>query len=136
MWSLTPAERRALLLIALLYLAGGLWDVWRARRPAPSLAQEAAPSSAVAPVQGRLTPPGAGEVVARSEQPAGRLQLNRADEPTLDRLPGIGPVLARRIVEHRRAHGPFRSVEELAAVRGIGPRLLDRLRPLVTTDSL
>jgi competence protein ComEA len=45
----------------------------------------------------------------------------------LDALPGIGPVLAARIVEHRRAHGPFRRVEELRAVRGVGPRLFERL---------
>ncbi|HEV2105361.1 MAG TPA: helix-hairpin-helix domain-containing protein [Candidatus Eisenbacteria bacterium] len=44
-------------------------------------------------------------------------------------MPGIGPVLARRIVEHRREHGPFRSPEELRAVRGIGPKLYARLRP-------
>jgi competence protein ComEA len=40
-------------------------------------------------------------------------------------------VLARRIVEYRRQHGPFRSFEELRAVRGLGPRLLERLRSRV-----
>jgi competence protein ComEA len=60
-----------------------------------------------------------------------RIDLNRAGASELDALPGIGPVLARRIVEHRRQHGPFRSLEELRAVRGLGPRLLERLRPRV-----
>ena len=59
------------------------------------------------------------------------IDLNAADAATLDRLPGVGPVLAARIVEHRRAHGPFERVEDLRAVRGIGPRLLERLRPCV-----
>ncbi|MBI5482645.1 MAG: helix-hairpin-helix domain-containing protein [Deltaproteobacteria bacterium] len=53
---------------------------------------------------------------------------NRADEAELRALPGIGPALAKRIVESRRAQGPFATVEELRRVRGIGPRTLDRLR--------
>jgi competence protein ComEA len=59
------------------------------------------------------------------------LDLNRATIEELDRLPGIGPVLARRIVEHRERNGAFRSVEELLGVPGIGVRSLERLRPLV-----
>jgi competence protein ComEA len=50
----------------------------------------------------------------------------------LQRLPGIGAVLARRVVEWRTAHGPFRTVEELNEVKGIGPKKLERIRPLVT----
>ncbi|MCE9626800.1 MAG: helix-hairpin-helix domain-containing protein [Candidatus Eisenbacteria bacterium] len=57
------------------------------------------------------------------------MDLNRADARALDALPGIGPVLAQRIVEHRQRHGPFRRIDELLAVPGIGPRLLERLRP-------
>ena len=57
-----------------------------------------------------------------------------ADARALDALPGIGPVLAARIVQHRREHGAFRDPDELLAVRGIGPRLLERLRPLVTAS--
>lgn len=58
----------------------------------------------------------------------GPLDLNRASAADLEALPGIGPVLARRIVEHRAAHGPFQHLEDLLRVRGVGPRLLDRLR--------
>jgi competence protein ComEA len=56
------------------------------------------------------------------------VDLNAASPEELDRLPGIGPVLAGRIVEYRRRHGRFTRIEELLAVRGIGPRLLERLR--------
>ena len=59
-----------------------------------------------------------------------RVDLNAADAAALDALPGIGPVLAGRIVAHRE-DGPFTSVDELADVAGIGPTLLDRLRDLV-----
>jgi competence protein ComEA len=59
-----------------------------------------------------------------------RVDLNTADTAALDALPGIGPVLAERIVAHRE-DGPFTSVDELGDVSGIGPTLLERLRDLV-----
>lgn len=60
------------------------------------------------------------------------VDLNVADAAALDTLPGIGPVLAGRIVEWRAAHGRFADVEQLGEVEGIGPTLLTKLRPLVT----
>jgi competence protein ComEA len=60
----------------------------------------------------------------------GLVDLNSADVAALDALPGIGPVLAARIVEHRDER-PFAAVDELGDVAGIGPTLLERLRPLV-----
>jgi competence protein ComEA len=60
------------------------------------------------------------------------VNLNTATPEELEALPGIGPVLAARIVEYRTAHGPFTAVEELLDVPGIGEALLEKLRPLVT----
>jgi competence protein ComEA len=62
---------------------------------------------------------------------SGPLDLNAATQTGLDALPGIGPVLAERIVAWRTQHGRFTAVEELAEVPGIGPKALERLRPLV-----
>ena len=59
------------------------------------------------------------------------LDVNAASVADLEALPGIGPVLAGRIVEYRQMHGRFQRVEDLLEVKGIGPRLLERLRPLV-----
>jgi competence ComEA-like helix-hairpin-helix protein len=57
--------------------------------------------------------------------------VNRADESLLQSLPGVGPALARRIVEARRIRR-FTRVEDLLEVRGIGPATLERIRPLVS----
>lgn len=67
------------------------------------------------------------------EPGGGPLDLNTADATALDALPGIGPVLAERIVQWRTDHGRFSSVDELAEVRGVGPSLLADLRDLVRT---
>ena len=62
----------------------------------------------------------------------GLVDLNAAGVAELDALPGIGPVLAQRIVDHRSEQGPFRSVEELDDVPGIGPAIAAELAELVT----
>lgn len=60
------------------------------------------------------------------------VSLNSADLATLDGLPGVGPVLAQRILDWRSEHGRFTSVEELGEVSGIGDKLMSQLRPRVT----
>lgn len=62
------------------------------------------------------------------------LELNNATAADLERLPGIGPELARRIVAHREEQGPFRRLEDLAAVKGFGPRKLERLAPYLIVE--
>jgi competence protein ComEA len=61
----------------------------------------------------------------------GAIDLNAAGTGELDTLPGVGPVIAQRIVDWRTDHGGFSSVEELGEVSGIGPSLLDGVRDLV-----
>ncbi|UIJ33465.1 helix-hairpin-helix domain-containing protein [Allobranchiibius sp. GilTou73] len=62
----------------------------------------------------------------------GVINLNTADVTGLDALPGVGPVLAQRIVDWRTQNGRFTSVDELGEVSGIGDKVLARLRPHVT----
>ena len=59
------------------------------------------------------------------------VHLNSATEADLIQLPGIGPALAKRIVEHRRQIGGFKSVEQLLEVKGIGEKKLEQIRPYV-----
>ena len=57
------------------------------------------------------------------------LDLNSASATDLDALPGIGPALAQRIVEYRQKHGAFKKIGDLIQVSGIGPKLLDKIKP-------
>ena len=66
---------------------------------------------------------------------AGRLDLNTATFEQLDALPGIGPVLAKRILEARASLQSFRSPEELLEIPGIGPQRLAKILPLVFCSS-
>lgn len=61
----------------------------------------------------------------------GRLNLNRATAADLEELPGVGPVLAERIVRHREEHGPFAAPGDLRAVAGIGEKTFQNLAPYV-----
>ncbi len=91
------------------------------------------------PRQGEVPEPpqggagGAGTARSGSGTAAGaRININTASAAELDALPKVGPVLAGRIVAWREEHGPFAAVEELDAVDGVGPKMLEALLPLVT----
>lgn len=76
--------------------------------------------------------PGGSVAGAPPGNPAGKVSLNQATLQQLDTLPGVGPVLAQRIVDYRDEHGGFRSVDELRQVDGIGPARYEQLKDLVT----
>jgi len=63
-----------------------------------------------------------------------RLDLNRAGSAELQQLPGVGPVLANRIVSHRNLHGRFDKYEDLDDVKGIGAKMLEKLRPYLYVE--
>ena len=60
--------------------------------------------------------------------------LNRATAPELEELPGIGPVLAERIVAWREEHGPFREPADVTAVSGVGPAVYEAIKPYVESE--
>ena len=80
-----------------------------------------APASTVAPAR-----------TGSASNPARALNLNSATLAELDQLPGVGPVMAQRILDWRTAHGQFASVDQLHEIQGIGERTFARLKDLVT----
>lgn len=157
----TPAERRALLFVATVAALGiGVRGCRAVSRPEAPLddrealarqiaavdsvvasggrrrptAKRGAPAASVATSQSVGLPPPRSRASAPATTSSTPLSvdLDRASAEELDRLPGIGPALAARIVADRELNGGFGSVEGLQRVRGIGPALAARLVPFVT----
>ncbi|WP_379883057.1 helix-hairpin-helix domain-containing protein [Laceyella putida] len=76
--------------------------------------------------------PGGG--VAASETSGGKINVNTATAEELDQLNGIGPSKAEAIVRYREEHGPFRSVEEIAQVPGIGEKTVEKFREQIVLN--
>ncbi|MCC7003971.1 MAG: helix-hairpin-helix domain-containing protein [Gemmatimonadaceae bacterium] len=101
--------------------------VARARRPA---ARPPDPSRAASSARPR--PNQNNSEVGDQQRPPEPVDVDLAGPEELDRLPGIGPALAARIVADREAKGPFGSLEQLQRVKGVGPALAAKLQPHVT----
>ena len=87
-----------------------------------------------APQSGAAATPGAGTDPGKpgAGSASGTVNINTASASDLEKLPGIGPALAQRIVEYRDSHGPFASVDALTDVPGIGKAKLEALREQAT----
>jgi competence protein ComEA len=79
-------------------------------------------------------PAGHKTIVRKGSNLAKPIDINRASEEELRKLPGVGPTLSRRIVE-ARAKGPFRAVEDLCRVPGIKQKKLEQMRPYITVEA-
>jgi len=83
-----------------------------------------------------------GQETSASKRPPAKLAplffkpipINKADEELLITIPGIGPVLAKRIIEFRGQHGRITAIEELDEVKGIGPAKLEKLKAHLVVD--
>ena len=75
---------------------------------------------------------GAPAALAADRDDGGRININSADVEQLTELPGIGPAYAQRIVEYRKEYGPFKTIEDLLNVRGIGDRTFEKVRDRIT----
>ena len=129
---MTPAERRALVVVAGGLLAASVVRVgWEARSPPPEIPSDTtgigelveATEEAVEDDERRQEPLAEGE----------RIDPNRDSEVELARLQGLGPALAQAVVEARREE-PFRSPEDLERVPGIGQTTVDRIAPHLDLD--
>lgn len=91
----------------------------------PQLQTEASPPETLPPTEPAETDP---------SQNSGLININTATQAELETLPGIGPVIAGRIIEYREAHGPFTSVIQLINVSGIGEKRMAAIIDLVTVE--
>ena len=65
-------------------------------------------------------------------RPTGKVNLNTADEATLETLPRVGPAMAKRILDWRKTNGRFTSIEDLMSVTGVGDKTFEGLKDLIT----
>lgn len=86
------------------------------------------------PVEAATAPDQSG--IAGSGSGKGLIDLNTASAELLETLPGIGQVRAQAILEYRKRNGPFRSVEQVTGVEGIGPNTYQQIQDLVTVGKL
>lgn len=151
----TSAERKALLFLAALIALGGTVRLVRSHEsPTATNDTRAALAAQIARVESagaerarsrtttrrraaarprsRAPAEPVPAVAAAAFEPAGPVDVDRASAAEIEVLPWIGPVLASRIVANRDSFGAFGSIEGLRHVRGIGPRVAERLRPHVT----
>ncbi len=133
MWRLSFSQQTAIWLLAAAFLIGTAIRFFQARQPIPAaLEHQVFPDSAAA-VAFREQ---AAQVGQLAEEMAHRpIDINAATRAELESLPGIGPVLAQRIIDYRESHGPFVSVEAMDDVPGIGPKRLETMRDRITVDS-
>lgn len=117
--SFTKSEKSIIVFVMFLVGTGFGLQQWREARHQPLVFQAAdtAPHSSADP-KSVITP-------------AGRIDLNTADQQALEVLPDVGPATATAIIKHREANGPFRSLDDLDKVPGIGPVTLSKLSPMV-----
>ena len=71
----------------------------------------------------------------KAAKPQAAVDINKATANDLQKLPGIGPSLAKRIVAYREKHGPFRRVEDLMAIKGIGFKKWNEIKPYVNVGT-
>jgi competence protein ComEA len=76
-----------------------------------------------------------GDAFAAAKTFSGRVNLNTASAAQLEELPGIGPALASRIIEHRQKNGSFRTVEEVLNVKGVGEKSFARIQAYLTVGA-
>ncbi len=123
---LTRDERAVIAFLTVVLAVGSI--VLGVRKVNPALLPDLGPSG-VEP----------GSAASRNEvtpdAPRGPVAINTATVDELVALPGIGPVKAAAIVEHRDREGPFESLEALVEVRGIGPATLESIRSEVVLSS-
>ncbi|RMI15480.1 MAG: helix-hairpin-helix domain-containing protein [Calditrichaeota bacterium] len=113
------------------------YDSLKAMPEAPSASAPAEPGTSGSPQSGHGIPSKSSSPATASAQTAPvsyPININTASAEELQQLPRVGPKTAARIIRYREEHGPFATKRDLMKVKGIGPKTLERLRPLITVE--
>jgi competence ComEA-like helix-hairpin-helix protein len=106
--------------------------------PAPIVIQSLTPllTSTSAPAATLVLPAAAPDAANAGllALPGHRININTASASELETLPGIGPVLAQRVVEYRQSNGPFRTPEDIKDVKGIGDGIFAEIKDSITVE--
>jgi competence protein ComEA len=135
----TRTELIAVLVLSTTFLVGAALKLWMPHASTRSVHQSfsyAALDSQFLALSGARpdSTPAPGRTTERKPKgtPASHgICVNTATATELQQLPGIGPAIAARIVAYRKEHGKFHSIDEVGDVKGIGPRILERIRPFL-----
>jgi competence protein ComEA len=126
----TQGERRALFFLAAVALLGAGTRAWRGRHVAVDTTGLTRQIEAIDSVKPRNSGRRPRKAAASAPEPPTPIDLDTASASDIEKLPGIGPALAKRIVADRDAHGTFGCLAALDRVKGVGPALLARIDSL------
>lgn len=122
MWGFQKSEIKILLILCLLLLSGSGLRLYQNKWRSLPLLQE-------------IHDPGKMDFIETGDMHCiQKVSLNKANREELESLPGIGPVIAQRIIEYRNTHHRFKSIDEVRQVKGIGEKTLHKIRSKLTLD--
>jgi competence protein ComEA len=125
--SFTPQETKAMIFLLVALLAGSGIILYQRTHPgfAPQLKLQ----------KGGVDTLGEIQYLSGREREENAIDLNQATAAELQLLPGVGPALSRRIVEHREAKGEFARIEDVMQVSGIGPKTFEAIKDYLTVEN-
>ena len=122
----TRGESAVLLFLVISFVVGvGVWTYRHHWAPLPTFSEDIPEFHSIS----EDTLDGEEKVDTGRSESDHLISLNRASQEYLERLPGVGPVIAGRIVEYRKEYGDFQSIEELVKVKGVGLKTVEKLKP-------
>jgi comEA protein len=129
--ALTPTERNVILFLTLTLLIGAAIRYYQDSVPSNRQFDYSAIDSTFAVFQKRV----ASDSMRQEENPSKQVvNINRATKTQLTSLPGIGDVLADRIIRQREEQGEFETIEDLQKIKGISKKKFEKLKPLIAVE--